>query len=260
MGFTVTNLNPEAASASWSVSGGPSGSVGPLAPGASASVDIDFSFAGALVTITFSDGSLSASLPTDCVTQTPPPTDTPTATPTETPPPTDTPTETPPPTEPTPTEMLGLQVVGFCTGVGSDTFGWTVINPNGFDVSFEWAVNGSSLAGLGLVSAGGAYNFTTPKAEGTIIMIFVGGVMQGDATGVETCQDPTEPTQPPPTSDIPVPPGGGPPILIPVTGASNSASGLMPHVLLNLGLGFAGLGLVTSGLASRKKKAAQSQR
>jgi hypothetical protein len=223
MGFTVTNLNNSEASFDWEVAGGPSGSE-TLGVGESIDIDVAPSFAGAKVTIYFGEeDSLSGFLPEQCGT---------------------------------PTELAGLQVIGYCTGAGSDTFGWRVTNPNPFDVDFEWRVNGSTLAGLATVAAGSTYDFSTPKAEGSIIMIYVGGVLQSDASGVETCQVETE-TPPPPSTEpdptLPPPTGsGGPTVLIPVTGASDDAANLTPRIFLNLGLGLFGLGLLLTGLSRRQ--------
>ncbi|MEZ0395393.1 MAG: hypothetical protein ABWK53_03035, partial [Anaerolineales bacterium] len=222
LGFTVTNLNPEAATFGWEVEGGPSGSE-TLGVGESISIDVDPAFAGAEVTIFFGEGewSLSGFLPEEC-----------------------------------PLPFEELTVVGFCLGPNAESFGWRIGNPNGYGVDVEWRINGSTLAGLATVGANSTYEFSTPKAEGSILMLYIGGVFQGDATGVQDCPTDGEIPPPPPPGDpgeTPlIPLGSGGPVLIPVTGVANDMVNLTPRVFMNLGFGFFGLGLVLHGLSRRK--------
>lgn len=223
LGFSVVNLNDFAASFDWEVAGGPSGSV-LLEVGESIDIDVDPAFAGATVTISFGDDwTLSADLPDDC-----------------------------------PVPFVALRIEGYCLAANNASlYGWRVTNPNGYDVDFEWRINGSTLAGLATVGANGFYEFTTPKAEGSILMLYIGGVFQSDATGAQCTDDlPTVP------ENIPVQTGGGPvlipvtgggsPVLIPVTGVSDDRVDLTPRVFMNLGFGFFGLGLVLHGISRRK--------
>ena len=163
-----------------------------------------------------------------------------------------TPTPTPSPT-PTPTALAGVEVIGMCLGPGAFNYGWQVSNPNNFPVDFEWRVNGSLLAGLGSVEANSTADFATPKTEGTIIMVYVGGELQDTATGREDCQVETEtpvPTEPP---VVPTPPvSSDPTVLIPVTGIGDELPVSLPSIFLNLGFGFFGLGLVAHGLNRRR--------
>ncbi len=167
---------------------------------------------------------------------------------------TPTPTLTPSPS-PTPTELAGVEVIGMCLGPGVANFGWRVSNPNNFPVEFEWRVNGSLLAGLGTVAANSTADFSTPKTEGTIIMVYVGGELQDTATGREDCQVETEtpvPTEPPVVPTPITPPGADPTVLIPVTGFGDEIPVSLPTIFLNLGFGFFGLGLVAHGLNRRR--------
>jgi hypothetical protein len=226
LGFTVINLNDFPADFDWEVEGGPSGS-GSLDIGESVDIDVDPAFAGALVTISFGeDWSLSGNLPTDC--------------------------ERP---------FIDLEVEGFCSsGSNATSYFWRVTNLNDYDVDFEWRVNGSALAGLATVGANDSYEFSTPKSEGSIIMIYIGGVFQSDATAAQCGSGDDTPFVP--QGEIPVVGGeGGPvlipvtagtPILIPVTGVDNNRGDLTRRVFMNLGFGFFGLGLVMHGLSRRK--------
>lgn len=227
LGFTVTNLNDFETTFNWQVEGGPSGSA-LLDVGESIDIDVDAAFAGAQVTISVDNPqwSLSGNLPDDC-----------------------------------PVRFIDLQIAGFCLAANNASlYGWRVTNPNGYDVDFEWRVNGSTLADVATVGANGTYEFTTPKAEGNIIMLYLGGVFQSDATGAQCTDDvPTVPENTPIEVGgggggpvlIPVT-GGGTPVLIPVTGVANDRVDLTPRVFLNLGFGFFGLGLVLHGLSRRK--------
>ncbi len=224
LGFSVVNLNDFASSFDWEVAGGPSGSV-LLEVGESIDIDVDPAFAGATVTISFGDDawSLSADLPDDC-----------------------------------PVPFIDLQIEGYCLATNNASlYGWRVTNPNGYDVDFEWRINGSTLAGLATVDANGIYEFTTPKAEGSILMLYMGGVFQSDTTGAQCTDIPqTVPENIPVQaggSPVPIPvTGGGSPVLIPVTGVADGRVDLTPRVFMNLGFGFFGLGLVLHGISRRK--------
>lgn len=227
MGFTVTNMNPFTAAFDYSVEGGPSGQV-VLESGKSVSIDLDNSLAGALVTVSFEEEPVfEGTLPTECVIETP-----------------------------TPTELVGLQVVGFCLGPNATNFGWRVTNPNAFSVDFEWRVNGSILAGLRTVGANSTVDFDTPKSEGSIIMVYVGGELLDEATGVATCRTTQETPAPTPPPSVRIPVTGSTTVqsavLIPVTGLSDDLANMTPSALLNFGLGLLGLGLVMHGIARRR--------
>ena len=162
------------------------------------------------------------------------------------------PVSTPTPTL-TPTDLAGVEVIGMCLGPEAANYGWRVSNPNNFPVDFEWRVNGSLLAGLGSVAGNSTADFVTPKAEGTIIMIYVGGEIQDSAAGQEDCQVSTETPEPTETPVVPTPPvSSDPTVLIPVTGIADELPVSLPTIFLNLGFGFFGLGLVAHGLNRRQ--------
>ena len=172
--------------------------------------------------------------------------------PASTPTPTASPTPSP---SPSPTELAGVDVIGVCIGPEAANYGWRVSNPNNFQVDFEWRVNGSLLAGLGSIAANSTYDFSTSKAEGAIIMVYVGGEVQDSAAGSEDCQVGTEtpvPTEPPVVPTPIDPPSADPTVLIPVTGIGDEIPVSLPTIFLNLGFGFFGLGLVAHGVNRRR--------
>ncbi|MBI4733030.1 MAG: hypothetical protein HY781_13060 [Chloroflexi bacterium] len=217
-GWTVTNLNPFSIEFTWVY--GPESSSGPiaLAPGA----DISFTTGdhpGESMQI-FVDGFLLASAEHEICP-----------------------------------EFISLDLTGICSNDPASTHGWTVTNSNAFDVTAEWRVNGSLLTGLLDISANSSAQFTTPVSEGNIVQIYYGGVEQDNAGAAQGCLPPDNPPENPPDNPpqifIPVT-GGETPVLIPVTGVSNSLSGLAANGMLNLGLGFFGLGVILHGVARRR--------
>lgn len=221
--------------------------------------------------------------PTETPTETPTmtPTETPTSTPTETPTstPTLTPTLTPtftPTVTLTPTQGVitvtvtpfkNLRVQFYCTDDVDNPNGWRIINPNDYPVNYVWAISNSPLSGVGTVAAKSYVEFKTPYYSG-IMQIWVDGLLVASRK-TNTCNEPPYKTPIPPTGYVtqpvqePVftltPPaiGGAPDVLIPVTGADNSARANTPFAAqtwFNLGLALIGLGMVFSGLEQAKKK------
>ena len=151
-------------------------------------------------------------------------------------------------------EFISLDLAGICSNDPANTHGWTVTNSNAFALTAEWRVNGSLLTGLVSIPANSSAQFTTPVSEGNIVQIYYGGVEQDNASAAQGCipgNPPENPPQTPPQVLIPVT-GGETPVLIPVTGVSNSLSGLAANGMLNLGLGFFGLGVILHGIARRR--------
>lgn len=150
-------------------------------------------------------------------------------------------------------ELLDLSVVGICVSPTSTNHGWQVSNPNSYQVEFEWRVNGSLLAGLLNVGANSTTSFQTPKSEGSIMMVYVGGALHDEANAVVTCVGGPPPELPPPPVVNLVPPTGGDPVLIPVTGIGDGdLSDMLPGAFINFGLVFFGLGMVLHGMARRR--------
>lgn len=210
--------------------------------------------------------------PTNTVT--PSATFTPTATltpgPTFTPTATFTPTNTAQPTEtftPTATRepFAQLSFAFVCTLQGTT---WRVTNPNAFDVTFSFSVNGGAAADF--TAPANANDLIFASAPPTTGVLNVTYSNNGDPLELSVVKDTacavTQVTTPAPSQEnTPVPTLSVPrvqstaAVLIPVTGTdligSSSVANLSTHAtLFELGVGFLGIGMVFQGLARRKEE------
>ncbi len=155
------------------------------------------------------------------------------------------------------TRFVPLTLVAICAANPSANNAWQVVNSNTYPVDYE-IVNGDGLFSFSSgtpVPANGTANFDTPISAGSLMKLYVSGNLQGSASAATGCL-PGNPGTPkiPVTGFTPPPSGGGPTVLIPVTGVDLSAlSHSLPGDLFSLSLGFFGLGLVLTGL-SRKQE------
>jgi hypothetical protein len=151
-----------------------------------------------------------------------------------------------------------LSLDGICLGASETDHGWEATNPNSFDVTAEWRVNGSLLTGLLSIPAGSTVQFTTPRTEGDIAQLYYGGLFQDDAGAAVSCEEVVTPPDLPPGSTqqvLPmIPAVSETPVLIPVTGLAEDLGSMLPGGSFSLGLGFLGLGTILHGLSIRRKK------
>jgi hypothetical protein len=195
--------------------------------------------------------------PTPTATPTNAPTDTPTHTPTFTP--TNTPTAT---SSITPPFHDPFSLEFYCTG-------FTVVNNNDFQASYEWNISGGP-SGTGLLQPFGSFAYDTAYYPG-VVSLYSGGVLMAAGYLPTNCgKDEKTPTPPVRTPRTPVPTRTPhdptkvvktlippvittPDILIPVTGVDLGGSNSLQRMLFSLGLSFLGLGLVLNGLARNRK-------
>jgi hypothetical protein len=157
--------------------------------------------------------------------------------------------------------FVPLSLAAFCAADPTLNNAWQVVNTNTYPVDYE-IVNGDGLYSFTSgtpVPASGSASFDTPISAGSLMKLYVSGILQDSTTAATGCLPPPPPPGGPGTPFIPVtgvtpPSGGEPTILIPVTGVDLSAlSHSLPGDLFSLSLGFFGLGLVFTGL-SRKQE------
>ncbi len=167
--------------------------------------------------------------------------------------------------------FLKLILSSKCAANPGANNGWLVANNNPYEVDFEYAIDGG-VSGVGTVPGNSTVSFETPVGSGTGVMsLYKSGELQNNATPRTGCND-----NPPP----PVPgcmdatalnynaaatqsdgsclygevTGGGPAVLIPVTGMDMGLLGrTLPGTLFGLSFSFVGLGLVLTGLARRRE-------
>ncbi len=166
--------------------------------------------------------------------------------------------------------FLKLILSSMCAANPGAKNGWLVANNNPYEVDFEYAIDGG-VSGVGTVPGNSTVSFDTPVGSGTGVMsLYKSGELQNSATPrtgcnenppppVPGCMDPTAlnynaaATQNDGSCLYGAVTGGGPAVLIPVTGVDMGLLGrTLPGSLFGLSFSFVGLGLVLTGLSRRR--------
>jgi len=184
-----------------------------------------------------------------------------------TPVPTEVPTDTSTPA-PTQTPASSLLFSFVCSVEGT---AWKVSNPNSFDVTFSFSVNGGAFTDFTVPAGASGLTFATsaPTTGSLRVLYTLNGdpfdisVVKDTACTVSTTSTPastvsesTAQSTPVPTLSVPGVSSTG--VLIPVTGADLSSTmrgnfGQLQKTLIDSGFGFLGIGLVLQGISKKKE-------